>query len=90
MIIKKKKKTPSTCEVCAMRLVYDVKIGLCNTKETNKENLQPPYFKLFLTPGGLNNFSFLKLTNVITAHSWCDGHSTSISTWRVWGARIEI
>ena len=29
---KKKKKPQSTREVCAMSLVYDVKIGLCDTK----------------------------------------------------------
>ena len=26
----------------------------------------------------------------ITAHSWCDGHSTSISACGVWGVMIEI
>ena len=41
IIKKKKKKTQSTREVCAVRLVYDVKKGLCYTKETNKEKLQP-------------------------------------------------
>ena len=27
---------------------------------------------------------------VTTAHPWCDGHSTSISTYGVWRARTEI
>ena len=27
---------------------------------------------------------------VITAHLWCSGHSTSIDTYRVWGARDRV
>ena len=25
-----------------------------------------------------------------TAHPWCDGYSTSISTYGVWGARVGV
>ena len=32
----------------------------------------------------------IKQIKITTAHLWCDGHSTSISAYGVWGARVGV
>ena len=32
----------------------------------------------------------IHLRNTLTAHPWCSGHSTSINTCGVWGARVGV
>ena len=33
---------------------------------------------------------FFFFLNVTTTHPWCDGHSTGISAYGVWGVRVRI
>ena len=32
----------------------------------------------------------LTMFQITTAHPWCDGHSTSISAYGMWGARVRV
>ena len=36
------------------------------------------------------NKKIRKKFTIFAAHPWCDGHSTSISTCEVWGARAGV
>ena len=38
----------------------------------------------------VNNLKHSKLFNIITAHPWCDDHSTSINAYEVWRAREGV
>ena len=38
----------------------------------------------------VNNLKHSKLFYIITAHPWCDDHSTSINAYEVWRAREGV
>ena len=47
------------------------------------------HLKFTLDLGQIQILLILSYSNT-TVHPWCDGHSTSISTYEGWGARVGI